>query len=42
MSVDGVINASVPVLNDTDGDVALTFNNQTSQLPILGEVVLDG
>ena len=42
MSVEGVINASVPVLNDTDGDIALVFNNQTSQLPILGEVVLDG
>ena len=42
MSVEGVINASVPVLNGTDGDIALTFNNQTSQLPILGEVVLDG
>ena len=42
MSVEGVINASVPVLNGTDGDIALTFNNQTSELPILGEVVLDG
>ena len=42
MSVEGVINASVPVLNDTDGDITLTFNNQTSELPILGEVVLDG
>ena len=42
MSVEGVINASVPVLNGTEGDIALTFNNQTSELPILGEVVLDG
>ena len=42
MSVEGVINASVPVLNGTDGDITLTFNNQTSELPILGEVVLDG
>lgn len=42
MSVEGVINASVPVLNGTDGDIALTFNNQTSELPILGEVKLDG
>ena len=42
MSVEGVINASVPKLNGTDGDIALTFNNQTSELPILGEVVLDG
>ena len=42
MSVEGVINASVPVLNGTDGDITLTFNNQTSQLPTLGEVVIDG
>lgn len=42
MSVEGVINASVPVLNGTDGDIALTFNNHTSELPILGEVKLDG
>ena len=42
MMVDGVINASVPTLNGTDQDITLVFNNQTSQLPILGEVVLDG
>ena len=42
MMVDGVINASVPTLNGTDQDIALVFNNQTSQLPVLGEVKLDG
>ena len=42
MMVDGVINASVPTLNGTDKDIALVFNNQTSQLPVLGEVKLDG
>lgn len=42
MSVEGVINASVPKLNGTDGDISLIFNNQTSELPILQEVVLDG
>ena len=42
MMVDGVINASVPMLNGSDQDITLVFNNQTSQLPILGEVVLDG
>ena len=42
MMVDGVINASVPTLNGSDQDIALVFNNQTSQLPVLGEVVLDG
>lgn len=42
MMVDGVINASVPTLNGSDQDIALVFNNKTSQLPVLGEVVLDG
>ena len=42
MSVEGVINASVPTLNGADQDIALVFNNQTSQLPVLGEVILDG
>ena len=42
MMVDGVINASVPMLNSADQDIALVFNNQTSQLPVLGEVKLDG
>ena len=42
MMVDGVINASVPTLNGVDQDIALVFDNQTSQLPVLGEVVLDG
>jgi uncharacterized phage protein gp47/JayE len=42
MMADGVINASVPKLNESDKDVILLFDNQTSQLPVLGEVVLDG
>ena len=42
MMVDGVVNASVPTLNGSDQDIALVFDNQTSQLPILGEVKLDG
>lgn len=42
MMVDGVVNASVPILNGSDQDIALVFNNQTSQLPVLGEVKLDG
>ena len=42
MMVDGVINASVPMLNGSDQDIALVFDNQTSQLPVLGEVKLDG
>ena len=42
MMVDGVINASVPTLNGSDQDIALVFDNQMSQLPVLGEVKLDG
>ncbi|RMC39555.1 hypothetical protein F5ESL0236_04680 [Lactobacillus sp. ESL0236] len=42
MMTEGVVNASVPKLNNADNDIVLTFNNQTSQLPVLGEVVLDG
>ena len=42
MMVDGVVNATVPTLNESDQDITLVFNNQTSQLPVLGEVVLDG
>ncbi|RMC48898.1 baseplate J/gp47 family protein [Lactobacillus sp. ESL0228] len=42
MMTEGVVNSSVPKLNETDQDIVLTFDNQTSQLPILGEVVLDG
>lgn len=42
MMIDGVINSSVPTLNGADQDIVLTFNNQISQLPVLGEVVLDG
>ena len=42
MMVDGVINASVPTLNGSDQDIALVFDNETSQLPVLGEVKLDG
>ena len=42
MMVDGVINASVPTLNGYDQDIALVFDNQISQLPVLGEVKLDG
>lgn len=42
MMTDGVVNASVPTLNGADQDIVLTYNNQTSQLPVLGEVVIDG
>ncbi|GEO64475.1 baseplate J/gp47 family protein [Companilactobacillus nantensis] len=42
MKVDGVVNASIPTLNGIDDDIALTFNNDLSQLPVLGEVNLNG
>lgn len=42
MKVDGVVNTTIPTLNDVDDDIALTFNNELSQLPVLGEVNLNG
>ncbi|HCD08240.1 MAG TPA: hypothetical protein DEQ50_08305 [Lactobacillus sp.] len=42
MKVDGVVNASIPNLNGVDDDIALIFNDDLSQLPILGEVNLNG
>lgn len=42
MKVDGVVNASIPTLNGIDDDIALTFNNDLSQLPVVGEVNLNG
>jgi len=42
MKVDGVVNASIPTLNGKDDDIALIFNNELSQIPIVGEVNLNG
>ena len=42
MKVDGVVNTSIPTLNGIDDDIALTFNNDLSQLPVVGEVNLNG
>ena len=42
ITVEGIANASLPLLNDKDSDVILTFNNNISQIPFLGEVVLNG
>ena len=42
MTVEGIANASLPLLNDKDSDVILIFNNNISQIPFLGEVVLNG
>lgn len=42
MKVDGVVNVSIPLLNGEDDDIALRFTNELSQLPIVGEVNLNG
>lgn len=42
MKVDGVINATLPTLNGMESDVVMTFNNEVSELPIVGEVTLHG
>lgn len=41
MLTDGVVNATIPTLNGKNEDIVLTFNNQISQLPVLGEVTLN-
>ncbi|CCI81738.1 baseplate J/gp47 family protein [Lactobacillus hominis] len=41
MLVEGVINAQLPQLNGGSNDVTLAFNNQTSQLPVLGDVTIN-
>lgn len=42
MNVAGVANATMPYLNGKDEDINLIFNNDLSQLPLLGEVNLNG
>lgn len=42
MAIPGVINATVPTLNGAENDIALKFDATTSQLPVLGEVTLNG
>ena len=42
MKVDGVVNVSIPKLNDKDEDIPMRFSNDVSQLPIVGEVNLNG
>lgn len=42
MMLEGVANATMPKLNGKDEDLQLVFNNTTSQLPILGEVTVNG
>lgn len=42
MMIVGVANATMPRLNGKDEDLQLVFNNTTSQLPVLGEVTING
>ncbi|MPW14210.1 baseplate J/gp47 family protein [Lactobacillus helveticus] len=42
MMLEGVANATIPRLNGKDEDLQLVFNNTTSQLPVLGEVTVNG
>lgn len=42
MMIEGVANATMPRLNGKDEDLQLVFNNTTSQLPVLGEVTING
>ncbi len=42
MMLEGVVNATIPRLNGKDEDLQLVFNNTTSQLPVLGEVTVNG
>lgn len=42
MMLGGVANATMPRLNGKDEDLQLIFNNTTSQLPVLGEVTING
>ncbi|MCO0806691.1 baseplate J/gp47 family protein [Lactobacillus helveticus] len=42
MTLEGVANATMPQLNGKDEDLQLVFSNTTSQLPVLGEVTVNG
>ena len=42
MMLEGIANATMPRLNGGDEDLQLVFNNTTSQLPVLGEVTVNG
>lgn len=41
MKVEGVTNATLPVLNGQEEDLILQFTDEVSQLPIVGEVTLN-
>lgn len=42
MTLENVTNVTMPQLNGKDEDLQLVFSNTTSQLPVLGEVTVNG
>lgn len=40
MQIESVVNANLPILNGAEKDISLIFDNQVSQLPVLGEVTV--
>lgn len=42
IKIDGIVNIESIKLNDSENDVALEFTNQLQELPILGEVTING
>lgn len=42
MRVEGVINATLPTLNGAESDVVMAFSDEISELPVVGEVILNG
>ena len=41
MLTEGVVNAKLPSLNGKDADIDLIFNNEKSQLPVVGTVTIN-
>lgn len=42
LKVGGVVNVSKLQMNESDSDISLTFNKAESELPIVGEVIVNG
>lgn len=41
LQTEHVVNAELPKLNGNESDIELTFNNNTSQLPVIKDVVIN-
>lgn len=42
IKIDGIVNIESIKLNDSESDVSLIFTNQLQELPVLGEVIING